>query len=229
MTLDLSRPWYSFPLVVVDFETTGVDPLTCAPVSVAAVRLEDGKEVAHFASLLNEQTWCPPEASAIHGITNDMLVDAPALAEVAHELYAIAADAVPVAYNGRRFDRTILHRYICGSDCPLFDPNMQWIDPLVIIKEIDHYEKGSGRHKLGPTCKRWGLDYYGAEHNALTDVRMTGALLVELVRAGRVKPTTSLARMLERLAVKQAEQDADHAQFRKRIAREKDTQRDFDF
>jgi DNA polymerase-3 subunit epsilon len=217
--LDPALSWWSFPLVIVDFETTGTDPAECAPVSVAAIRLEQGVERGHFYSLVRPGIAIPPEASAIHGITDDDVREAPYLDALAPELCTLAHGAVPCGYNGATFDAVILHRYIKGSDCPLFDPGQEWIDPLVMIRSIDRYVKGSGRHKLSTTCARWGVPFAeGAAHNALEDVRGVGRLLRELVRLDKVRTRTSLRRMLEYIAIKRAEQDARFEAYLARLA-----------
>src|SRR4051812_14795507 len=139
MTLDHTLAWWRHPLVILDFETTGVDPLECHPVSVAAIRLEQGREVGSFYTLLRCPIPIPPGASEIHGITDEQVLEAPELVDVAHELFALAEGAAPCAYNGTHYDRTILHRHLAGTDCPLYDPAQQWIDPLIMVRAIDRY------------------------------------------------------------------------------------------
>jgi DNA polymerase-3 subunit epsilon len=217
--LDSAVVWWAYPLVIVDFETTGIDPLECLPVSVAAVRLEQGRERGHFYSLLDPGCPIPASATEVHGITDAMVRGAPELADVALELFALAKGALPCGYNGRTFDRTILHRHIVGTDCPLFEPCQDWIDPLVMIREIDRYVAGSGRHKLSAVCARWGVPFAeGEAHNALADVRGVGRLLGELVRRDKVRTDIKLGRMLEFIAKKHDEQTRDHEKYRARLA-----------
>lgn len=217
--LDLSKPWTELPLVVFDFETTGVDPVTCAPVEVAVVRFEGGRIVDRYSTMLKPEISIPPEATAIHGITDEMVDDAPILEEVACELAAIARDAVPVAFNAP-YDRTILHRFITGSDVPAFDPKVTWLDVYVIVASprVDKYVKGSGRLKLTNVCKRWNVAQPDA-HRALGDAMATGALLFRLLEAGAIKSCT-LGKLLEHMQVMREEQDADRAQYRQRLRAE---------
>jgi DNA polymerase III epsilon subunit-like protein len=195
--LDLTQPWSALPLVVVDFETSGLDPATCSPVSVAAVRFEGGVEVASFYTLLKPDCAIPEEASAIHGITDDMVQDAPWLETVAGEILDVAYDALPVAYNAG-YDRPILHRFINGLDCPMFDPAHLWLDPLVVIRTLDKYVSGKGRHKLETCCARWGVELDGA-HNALADARATGRLLWRLHEKKKIRdyPAEQLLALIE--------------------------------
>jgi DNA polymerase-3 subunit epsilon len=166
-------------------------------VSVAAVRFEGGVEVASFYTLLKPDCAIPEEASAIHGITDDMIQDAPWLETVAGEILDVAYDALPVAYNAG-FDRAIFHRFIYGLDCPLFDPEQLWVCPLVVIRDLDKYERGKGRHRLETCCTRWGVALDGA-HNALADARATGRLLWRLFEKRKIRdyPAAQLLALIE--------------------------------
>jgi DNA polymerase-3 subunit epsilon len=227
--LDPLREWWSYPLVILDFETTGVDPLEAMPVSVAALRLEQGIERGLFYSLIRPGIPIPSSAAEIHGITDEQVADAPELVDVAHELWRLADGALPCGYNGGTYDKPILHRFIVGTDCPLFEPEQRWIDPLVIIRSLDRYEKGSGRHKLARVCERWGVPMLeGEAHNALGDVRAVGRLLTELVRLDKVRADVTLGRMLGYIEQKRAEQDRDYEKFRARVAA-KEAQRELNF
>lgn len=228
--LDGSLAWWSYPLVVLDFETTGVDPVECMPVSVAAIRLEHGVERGAFYSLLRPGIPIPPGATEIHGITDEQCADAPELVDVMPQLFELAQGAAPVAYNGSTYDKLIFHRFIVGSDCPLFEPAQEWIDPLVMVRAIDRYVRGTGRHKLSATCERWGVPMpEGAAHNALEDVRAVGRLLAELVRIGKVREHVTLRRLLEYTAIKRAEQNVQFEKYLARVAaKEAQTAIDFD-
>jgi DNA polymerase III subunit epsilon len=228
MLLDATRAWWSYPLVIVDFETTGVDPLLCSPVSLAAARFESGKEVASFYTLLKPDCAIPAEATAVHGITDEQCAAAPSLADVAGDLYRLAVDALPCGYNGASFDAVIFHRWIWGNDCPLFEPAQRWIDPLVMIRSIDRYVPGSGRHKLENVCKRWGVPLEGEAHNALTDVRAVGCLLSRLVELGKVKAHVTLARMLDYSDRMREQQQKDFDRYRAEL-KAKEAQRELTF
>lgn len=211
--LDLTQPWTTLPLIVLDFETTGVSPTECSPVSVAAVRFEGGKEVASFYTILKPDCLIPAEATAIHGITDEMVQDAPWLETVAGEILDVAYDALPVAYNAG-YDRPILHRFINGLDCPMFDPAHLWLDPLVVIRTLDKYVSGKGRHRLETCCARWGVALDGA-HNALADARATGRLLWRLHEKKKIRdyPAAELLALIEERRMVQ------DAEFQKYLAR----------
>jgi DNA polymerase-3 subunit epsilon len=211
--LDLSRPWTEHAIVVIDFETTGRDPQACEPVQVAAVRFAAGVEVARFASLIKPQGHIPPDSTDIHGITDQMVADAPTLGDVAVHIADIAKDAIPCAYNAP-FDRTVLHRYLSGTGVPIFDTSMSWIDVFVIVASprVDKYVGGTGRLKLGPTCERHGIALESA-HSALADARATGQLLFKLHEKQLVKAVPA-KRLLEYTDKMRAEQRRDYLEYR---------------
>lgn len=217
--------WTTQPLVVCDFETTGVDVLTCGVVSVAVARFEQGQCVGKFYSLCNPRMEIPAESTAIHGIKDSDVAQAPALHDLAGELFAIAKDAIPCGYNGMSFDRPILHRHVTGMDCPLFDPGWAWIDPLAIVRVCDRWERGQGRRRLENTCKRHGIELEGA-HNAQADAIATGYLLYALLRKGHVKPC-ALGKLLLHQEKVRAQQEAEFKEWlfqqQERERRQKDS------
>ena len=214
MPLDQAKLWTELPIATIDFETTSADPLTCAPVEVAAVRFEGGRAVDQWSSLINPGCPIPEAATAIHGITDAMVADAPTLELVAPELFRLAKDAVPCAYNAP-FDRTVLHRYITGADCPAFDPAQLWIDAYVVIASVDKFVPGAGRLKLAAACKRWGVLLDNA-HRAMADAVVTGQLLFRLLEQQQIKPCP-LGKLLAHTDKRRAEMDVEFAQWRKQV------------
>jgi DNA polymerase-3 subunit epsilon len=214
MALDPRAPWWDQPLAILDFETTGPDPAVCEPVSVAVVRFEQGIERDAFYTLLRPTIPIPPEATAIHGITDALAAHAPTLLDVAGELARVGKDALPVGYNAIHFDRPILHRYITGTDCPLFDPAQGWADPLVIVRKVDRYVGGKGSHRLAQVCARWGCPMDKADqHNALGDVRAVGRLLGRLVDKGLLRTGTTLQRLTDYTLQQANEQQRDFERY----------------
>ena len=67
------------PIAVIDFETTGMTPAQGARATeVAIVRMEGGRAVDRFASLMKTGVWIPPFITRLTGITNAMVDAAPA-------------------------------------------------------------------------------------------------------------------------------------------------------
>lgn len=160
--LDPDQPWDTQPIVVVDTETTGVTD-SDAVCEIAAVRFEGGQEVASFSSLVNPGVPISAGASAVNGITDADVANAPTLPELAADLFAIGKGAAPCAYNAP-FDRTMIHRQLQRLNCPALDPGWGWIDVYMIIASprVDKFVSGPGRLKLTAACARWGIAVEGA-------------------------------------------------------------------
>ena len=96
------------PLAFIDLETTGVNLATDRIIEIAIVKvLPDGKRSVK-RKLINPQIPIPKQSSDIHGITNEMVKDAPAFKEVAHELKQMLDGCDIAGYNSNRFDIPML-------------------------------------------------------------------------------------------------------------------------
>lgn len=82
-----------------------MDPQTDRIVSVSVQELPSGNE---FHTLINPGVPIPAEATAVHGITDEMVKDAPAFPAVGQMLQEAADVGVLVSFNGRRFDTPLL-------------------------------------------------------------------------------------------------------------------------
>jgi DNA polymerase-3 subunit epsilon len=112
MSLLLKRP-----LVFFDLETTGIDPARDKIVEIALVRVDpDGGRVA-MTRRINPERPIPAEATAVHGITDADVSDAPTFRQVAREILDVIRDADLAGFNIRRFDVPLLDREF--RDCAL--------------------------------------------------------------------------------------------------------------
>jgi DNA polymerase III subunit epsilon len=165
--------WSTVPSSFLDTETTGVRIGFDKAVSVAAVRFENQVPVAKFSSLVNPGMPIPAESTAIHGITDDQVKDAPTIEQVFQNpvLIEILEGAQPGAFNGL-FDRYFVP--------PFFEPwDWPWLDALPFVRKFDRYVRGKGRHKLTSVCERQGIKLENA-HTAEADSEAAGLLYYKL-------------------------------------------------
>lgn len=85
--------------IVLDTETTGLDYTKERMVEFAAVRLENGKVKDEFQTLINPQQHIRKSSIAIHGITQDMVADAPTEEEIMPKILEFIGDYPIVAHN----------------------------------------------------------------------------------------------------------------------------------
>ncbi|HSJ71092.1 MAG TPA: DEDD exonuclease domain-containing protein [Acidimicrobiia bacterium] len=96
------------PFCVLDLETTGVAPDTCAITEIGAIRYEGGIETGRFHTLVNPRSPIPPTVTVITGITQAMVIAAPTIEEVLPSFLEFLSDAVVVGHNVR-FDVSFLN------------------------------------------------------------------------------------------------------------------------
>ena len=85
--------------IVLDTETTGLDYTKERMVEFAGVRLENGKVKDEFQTLINPQQHIRKSSIAIHGITQDMVADAPTEEEIMPKILEFIGDYPIVAHN----------------------------------------------------------------------------------------------------------------------------------
>jgi DNA polymerase-3 subunit epsilon len=105
---DMGTPLCDVTFVVVDLETTGGSPATCAITEVGAIKLKGGECLGTFQTLVNPGCAIPPEITYLTGITQAMVIPAPRIDEVLPALLEFMGDAVLVGHNVR-FDVSFLN------------------------------------------------------------------------------------------------------------------------
>jgi len=96
------------PIAFIDLETTGVSLSTDRIVEIAIIKLlpDDTRQVKR--KLINPQMPIPKSSSDIHGITDEMVKDAPTFKQVANEVKVFIENCDLGGYNSNRFDIPIL-------------------------------------------------------------------------------------------------------------------------
>jgi len=158
------------PLCVFDLEATGTDVAQDRIVDVCVLRREpDGTETT-FSSLVNPGVPIPPEATAIHRITDAMVAAEPTLKDLAPKLLEIFDGADISGFNAARYDIPLLANELkrAGFDWPLTGRRIA--DSFTIFQRKE-------RRDLTAAYKFYcGKDLTGA-HRAEADVRATAEIL----------------------------------------------------
>ncbi len=98
------------PLVIFDLETTGVDVEKDRIVQIALIRVEPDGTRTDWESLVNPERPIPAEASAIHGINDVDVADAPTFSQLRAEVEGILDGADLAGFNSIRFDQPLLEQ-----------------------------------------------------------------------------------------------------------------------
>lgn len=103
MNLQLNRP-----LACIDLETTGTNLSVDRIVELAIVKVHPDGTRQVKRKLINPQMPIPKQSSDIHGITDEMVKDAPTFKQVANEIRQFLQHCDLGGYNSNRFDIPML-------------------------------------------------------------------------------------------------------------------------
>jgi DNA polymerase III subunit epsilon len=121
------------PLAIIDLETTGVNPLTDRIVEIAILKVLPDQQVKKHNRRLNPGVPIPADATAIHGITDADVADAPPFEKVADKLLAYLAACDLCGFNLKRFDLQLLHNEFRRANRSFPIEGRALIDPLQIF------------------------------------------------------------------------------------------------
>lgn len=154
---------FDYPVVFVDIETTGGSYRSSRVLEVAAIRFEHGEITAEFSSLINPETYIPSSITALTGISESDIVDAPVFADIADEFAEIMNGAVFVAHNVR-FDYSFLKNEF-GLIGMNFTPKL--LCTVRLSRSLYKEEQG---HSLAKLIARYNIPFTN-RHRALDDAR----------------------------------------------------------
>jgi DNA polymerase-3 subunit epsilon len=207
------NPWWEGEFAVFDTETTGKDPEEARIVTAFIGTVHaDGSESDAWTHRIRPGIPIPEEATAVHGITNEMAetYDDPedVLPGIVNGLLLALNQGVPiVAFNGR-YDFTVLDRDCRRYGIPTLsemtaDLIRPVLDPYVLDKSVDQYRKG--KRNLSAMCAHYGVDLSNA-HEASADALAAGHLARVIIRRhrGLQIPLDRLHRAQEIFAAQQA-------------------------
>lgn len=168
--------------VVLDLETTGLNPDRDAIIEVGAVRVEDGRITAHLVSLVNPSRSVPLRVQQITGIRNEDVADAPPLEEVVPELLAfVGGDVAAIVGQNPGFDLAFLR----AAGISFHRPAIDTFELATILLP------GLASYSLGELCAALDIPLAGA-HRALDDAIATAQLFVQLCARLRGLPPATL-------------------------------------
>lgn len=181
-------PLDALTYVVFDTETTGLLPGSGDEiVQLAAVRIVNGRRVAaeKLDTLVNPGRAIPPSSTRIHGITDDMVADAPSVEQAVRRFHAFAHEAVLVAHNAN-FDMAFLRRHEARTGLHFDHPVLDTV--LLSAAVFGDAEN----HSLDALTARLDVRLPGAaRHTAIGDATATADALLKLLPALQAKGVTT--------------------------------------
>lgn len=172
---ELGTPLHDVTFCVIDTETTGGSPATCAITEVGAVKVLRGECLGTFQTLVNPGLPIPPEIVLLTGITERMVGPAPAIGKVLPPLLEFIGGSVLVGHN-LRFDTSFLDAALMQEHYPRL-PNPR-VDTCSLARRLVRDEVPDCR--LGTLATRLRLAHQPC-HRALDDALATADLLHALL------------------------------------------------
>jgi DNA polymerase III subunit epsilon len=164
--------------IVFDTETTGLsasggDRLVEIGCIEMIGRVETGRT---FHRYCNPDRAMPPEAQAVHGLSDAFLSDKPRFAEIVDDLLAfIGDDAMLVAHNAM-FDFGFVDAELARCGRPPLD-HARMVDTVAMARRLHP----GAKHSLDALCTRYGIDRsHRVKHGALLDAELLAQLYVEM-------------------------------------------------
>lgn len=192
--------------IVLDTETTGLDPLTGdRVVEIGCIELFNRIPTGQtFHRYINPERDMPASAFEVHGLSTEFLKDKPPFAEVADDFLGFVGDALLVIHNAA-FDAAFLN-----SELERVGKQLIARDRLVDTLLLARRRHPGGANRLDDLCARYGIDNTRrTKHGALLDAELLAEVYIELTGArqaalGLELVTADKAGERERITIVQA-------------------------
>ncbi len=164
--------------IVFDTETTGLERLEDRVIEIGGVEMVNKFPTGRtFHKFINpEGRQVHPDALAIHGISNEQLLDKPTFADIIDEFSEFFDGAILVAHNAM-FDLGFINAELARIGRP----------EIAVDRIVDTLALARRKHPMGPNsldalCKRYGIDNTHRKlHGALLDSEILADVYIELM------------------------------------------------
>lgn len=160
--------------MVFDLETTGINPERDSIIEISALKVKGHMVVEEFSTLVNPGRHIPAGATAVNGITDQMVADAPDMGTAIGKFMEFIGENVLVGHNIHTFDMNFAYDAVwnfLGREL-----KNDYVDTLYLARrylpELSHY-------KLTDVAEHFQLQTQGA-HRALIDCRMNQGCYEEI-------------------------------------------------
>ncbi len=139
MELQLTKP-----LVFFDLETTGVNIAIDRVVEISILKIYPNGNKESKTWLVNPEIEIPPQAIAIHGITNEKVVTEPTFKELASTISKMISDSDLAGFNSTRFDIPLLAEEMLRAGIDFDMSNRKSVDVQVIFHKKEQRTLSAG-------------------------------------------------------------------------------------
>ena len=166
--------------IVLDTETTGLDPLRGDRlVEIGCIEIFNRMPTGQaFHRYINPERDMPAEAFAVHGLSSEFLAGKPLFTEVVEEFLEFIGDA-PLVIHNASFDVSFINAELDRIKRPPI-PRDRLVDTLLLARR-----KHPGvSNRLDDLCSRYAIDNsHRTKHGALLDAELLAEVYVDLIGA----------------------------------------------
>ena len=163
--------------IVLDTETTGLDPLTGHRiVEIGCVELDGHLPTGNtFHCYLNPERDMPAEAERVHGLSAQFLSDKPVFAEVVADFLKFIGDA-PLVIHNAEFDMRFINAELVRLGFPTL-PMSRSVDTVAMARK----RFPGAQVNLDALCRRFEVDLSRrTHHGALLDAELLAEVYLQL-------------------------------------------------
>ncbi|MCY3035522.1 MULTISPECIES: type I-E CRISPR-associated endoribonuclease Cas2e [Aerococcus] len=160
--------------IIIDIETTGLDPLKDSIIEIAALAIKNGEIVKEFDCLVNYEGILPLEITSLTGIADQLLKkEGQKLEDVLKDFKAFIGEADLVGYN-ISFDIKFINYHLKQLKLPKL--NNKSIDLMSFVKKEKLF---LSNYKLETALPAYGINEE-VPHRALADVHLIYRLALKV-------------------------------------------------
>ncbi|MBR2020622.1 MAG: PolC-type DNA polymerase III [Clostridia bacterium] len=174
-------PDFTAECVVFDIETTGLSVQNCKITEIGAVKIKNGEVLDRFNTFVNPEVPIPEEIVKLTGITNEMVADAPKVADALKSFFEFIGNEdetktnkpLLIAHNAN-FDIGFIRHFAKLSGLPFQNP---YLDTVALSKYINPELKN---HKLDTIAAAYNLGEFN-HHRACDDAEMLAMIYFHMI------------------------------------------------
>ncbi|MGO4290959.1 exonuclease domain-containing protein [Chitinophaga sp. RAB17] len=158
------------PLAVIDLETTGTNVASDRIIEIAIIKVFPDKTTQSKVKRINPGMPIPAGSTAIHGIKDEDVKDAPTFKQAAHELKQFMDNCDLAGYNSNRFDIPLLVEEFLRAEIEFDVSKRKFVD----VQRIFHLME---KRTLGAAYKFYCDKQLENAHSAEADALATYEIL----------------------------------------------------
>ena len=191
MAVNTARRWLAENRLILDTETTGLSGLD----EIVEIAIINARGDVILDTLIKPSKSIPAEATAIHGITNEMVANAPCWSEVHHDVCGlITRSSGFVAYNSQYDSRLIYQTAALSGGTTAFSESeaavINNIHDCAMLLYAEFYGQWDDRRsnykwqRLTAAAEQQGVEVIGQAHRALADSLLTLGVIKAIAAGG---------------------------------------------